>query len=151
MPSSVVRASSASSVRSVARARVSDRNDSATVVRTTARPAARRASDRAPGERPTVDLTERAPASPPAPTDDLGEEELLFSDLERKEARLRWDQIEDLTRLAKRLNRARRGQPGRRITENTLIRVALDYLLEHQRDLTGRTESELLDELREAR
>lgn len=46
----------------------------------------------------------------------------------RKECRLRPDQLDALTALARRLNRERRGK-GERITENTLIRLALDRLL----------------------
>ena len=46
----------------------------------------------------------------------------------RKECRLRPDQLDALTALARRLNRARKGK-GERITENTLIRFALDRLL----------------------
>ncbi|WP_027878150.1 hypothetical protein [Meiothermus cerbereus] len=47
----------------------------------------------------------------------------------RKECRLRPDQLDALTALARRLNRERRGN-GERITENTLIRWAVDLLLE---------------------
>ena len=46
----------------------------------------------------------------------------------RKECRLRPDQLDALTALARRLNRERKGK-GERITENTLIRFALDRLL----------------------
>lgn len=47
----------------------------------------------------------------------------------RKECRLRPDQLDALTALARRLNRERKGR-GERITENTLIRWAVDLLLE---------------------
>ena len=60
----------------------------------------------------------------------------------RKEARLREDQYEQLTLLARKLSRASRGE-GERITENTLIRVAVDMLLEHQEMLTGSTEEQI--------
>ncbi|WP_244922501.1 ATPase [Thermus scotoductus] len=46
----------------------------------------------------------------------------------RKECRLRPDQLDALTALARRLNRERRGR-GERITENTLLRLAADLLL----------------------
>ncbi|BDG27789.1 hypothetical protein TthSNM66_24250 (plasmid) [Thermus thermophilus] len=46
----------------------------------------------------------------------------------RKECRLRPDQLDALTALARRLNRERRGK-GERITENTLIRLAVDNLM----------------------
>jgi len=48
--------------------------------------------------------------------------------LVRKEARLREDQLDSLTSLARSLNRKRKGS-GERITENTLIRSAIDLLL----------------------
>jgi hypothetical protein len=47
----------------------------------------------------------------------------------RKECRLRPDQLDALTALARRLNRERKGK-GERITENTLIRWAVDRLLQ---------------------
>ena len=46
----------------------------------------------------------------------------------RKETRLREDQQNQLTMQARRLNRAKKNQ-GARITENSLIRVAVDLLL----------------------
>lgn len=65
-----------------------------------------------------------------------------YLQLERKETRLRADQVNDLTVLARRLNRARAGT-GERITENTLIRVAVDMLLASGETLSGATEAEL--------
>jgi len=62
--------------------------------------------------------------------------------LERKELRLRADQLDDLARLRRSLNRQRGGE-GERITENTLIRVAVDLLLSRGADLRGTTEDEL--------
>ena len=59
----------------------------------------------------------------------------------RKEARLREDQIDELTTLMRRLNRSRNG--GERITENTLIRVAVDLLLSRADELGGDTEDKL--------
>ena len=47
----------------------------------------------------------------------------------------------------RRLVRARRGG-GERITENTLVRVAVDLLLERADALNGGTEAELLRSLR---
>ena len=63
--------------------------------------------------------------------------------LVRKETRLREDQLDDLTKLTRRLNRARKG--GERLTENTLIRVAVDLLLTQSEALSGNTEHELRD------
>ena len=65
-----------------------------------------------------------------------------YRSFERKEARLRADQYAKLTEEARRLNRAK-GAGGERITENTLIRVAIDLLLERADKLAGATEGEL--------
>ena len=62
--------------------------------------------------------------------------------LERKELRLRADQLDELARIRRTLNR-RRGGEGERITENTLIRVAVDMLLGRAGKLRGTTEDEL--------
>lgn len=61
---------------------------------------------------------------------------------ERKEARLREDQYAELTLTSRRLNRAK-GPGGERITENTLIRVAIDMLLAKKADLRGMDEAAL--------
>jgi hypothetical protein len=65
-----------------------------------------------------------------------------YDEYERKEARLRADQYGQLSNTSRRLNRARKGS-GERITENTLIRVAIDLLLNREDDLAGTTEAEL--------
>ena len=62
--------------------------------------------------------------------------------LVRKEARLREEQLDNLTSLTRSLNRKRRGT-GERITENTLIRVAVDLLLNKSDELKGSTEQEI--------
>lgn len=64
-----------------------------------------------------------APAPPPGPR---------YLTYVRKECRLREDQLDALTQLARRLSRARRAR-GPRITENTLIRLAVDRLLAEAR------------------
>lgn len=69
-----------------------------------------------------------------------------YLQLERKEVRLRLDQLDELTSLVRRLNRARKGK-GERLTENTLIRVAIDLLLKNADQLQGFTEDELLASL----
>jgi hypothetical protein len=79
-----------------------------------------------------------------APRSTQPKESPLFSSLERKEARLREDQYTSLTAHARRLNRAK-GTGGERITENTLIRVAIDLLLSQVDKLEGATERELTD------
>ncbi len=65
-----------------------------------------------------------------------------YARLTRKEARVREDQYAALSALARELMRQR---PRRveRITENTLIRVAIDMLLGHRERLCGATEVEL--------
>ena len=90
--------------------------------------------ERRPGVRRQV--SRRAPKGP-APG-----EWVRYDELERKEARLRPDQYGRLSDLSRRLNRTRAGK-GERITENTLIRVAIDLLLARQADLAGTTEIEL--------
>jgi hypothetical protein len=74
---------------------------------------------------------------PPAPGQGV-----RYDELERKEARLRIDQYGRLSELSRSLNRRRAGR-GERITENTLIRVAIDLLLSREHDLNGDTEIEL--------
>jgi len=66
--------------------------------------------------------------------------------MERKEARIRLDQADALAQLTRRLNRAR-GGGGERITDNTLIRVAVDLLLARSDRLGGATEDELRESL----
>ena len=63
--------------------------------------------------------------------------------LERKEARLRGDQVDSLALLARRINRQKPSRGGERITENTLIRVAVDWLLSQEAHVRGSTEEEI--------
>ena len=66
----------------------------------------------------------------------------------RKETRLREDQQNQLTLAARRLNRAKAaGTP--RITDNTLIRVAVDLLLSRIERATGDDEVALLESIRQ--
>ncbi|MBU7587296.1 MAG: hypothetical protein KAF91_31375 [Nostoc sp. TH1S01] len=67
--------------------------------------------------------------------------------LERKEARLRQDQIDALTDLTRKLNRTKRVKGGERLTDNTLIRIAVDLLLSKASELQGTTEDELRSSL----
>lgn len=62
--------------------------------------------------------------------------------LQRKETRLRDDQIDALTAATRELNRAKTSG-GERITDNTLIRVAVDLLLSKSLDLHGSSENEI--------
>jgi hypothetical protein len=65
----------------------------------------------------------------------------------RKDTRLREDQLEALTRHARRLTR-KRHTAGPRVTENTLIRVAVDLLLGRIEKATGDGEDALLKSVR---
>ncbi|MDZ7966427.1 MAG: hypothetical protein RM368_15865 [Nostoc sp. DedSLP03] len=67
--------------------------------------------------------------------------------LERKETRLRQDQIDALTDLTRKLNRTKQVKGGERLTDNTLIRVAVDLLLSKASELQGTTEDELRSSL----
>lgn len=69
----------------------------------------------------------------------------LYRRLARKEARLREDQYVALSRLVRILARRRTDRSGPRLTENTLIRIAIDLLLSRADRLIGNTESELRD------
>ena len=66
-----------------------------------------------------------------------------YLELDRKELRIRGDQADDLTALSRQLNRARKST-GDRITDNTLIRVAIDLLMRDRDKLEGATEADLL-------
>lgn len=61
---------------------------------------------------------------------------------ERKETRQRPDQIEWIEAKRKELNAVRGGE-GERLTDNTLIRVALDLLIQRGDELAGITEDDL--------
>lgn len=96
-----------------------------------------------PARRPAART--RAPARPARKSGTAGVTESqapLWQRLERKELRLRADQLDELARLRRTLNR-QRGGAGERITENTLIRVAVDMLLGQSGKLSGTTEEEL--------
>lgn len=92
----------------------------------------------APARRPAAPRPARTPR-----TTGLTESQTpKWQRLERKELRLRADQLDELARLRRTLNR-QRGGVGERITENTLIRVAVDLLLSRSGGLQGLTEDEL--------
>jgi hypothetical protein len=65
--------------------------------------------------------------------------------LVRKETRLREEQYETLTEYARKLNRAKAPGAGERITENTLIRIAIDLLIPHLSEMSGSDEAQLRD------
>lgn len=65
-----------------------------------------------------------------------------YTELIRKELRLHPGQSADLTILTVTIHNKKRGR-GERITDNTLMRIALDLLLERKHELQGTTEDEL--------
>lgn len=60
----------------------------------------------------------------------------------RTEARLRQDQLDGLAAL-RRTVAANRTDKTERITDNTLLRLAVDLLMEHAGRIRGNTESEM--------
>ena len=108
-----------------------------TAARATSTKTSTRAASRGSGKPKTQ-------SSSPAPTPEAGRPRYLT--LMRKEARITPTQADELSRLVRLLNRARFGQ-GERITDNTLIRVAIGLLLERVDELHGTTEAELFQSL----
>ena len=105
-----------------------------------------------PSTAPTDPLAERhavpqrrnsEPTKAPTESDANGPRYLSFV---RKDTRIRSDQLEQLTLHARRLNRASSGPV--RVTENTLIRVAIDLLLACIDDASGADENEIRESLR---
>jgi hypothetical protein len=74
---------------------------------------------------------------------DLGTSGPRYLGLARKDVRLREDQVQALSDATRRLSRQRTNK-AERITENTLIRVAVDLLLSRLDDMAGDTEEALL-------
>lgn len=65
-----------------------------------------------------------------------------YKTFERKEALLRADQVTALGELRKRVA-ANRTDRTERITDNTLLRLAVDLLLKNAAHITGNTEEEM--------
>lgn len=65
-----------------------------------------------------------------------------YLQMHRMEARLRLDQIEALASIRRRINAARVDKTER-ITDNTLLRVAVDLLIAHGDQLQGDNEDQL--------
>jgi hypothetical protein len=87
----------------------------------------------------------RAPLVVPAEAvEDDGQEAGVkphYSKLLRKELRLYEDQSTNLSVLRKHINQGKVG--AERVTDNTLVRIAIDLLLERSGELKGMTENEL--------
>ncbi|MHA7306598.1 hypothetical protein ACX80E_15380 [Arthrobacter sp. TMN-49] len=102
----------------------------------------------APVEAPSMPAPEKPAApkqpevSPTKPSKPAAPTTPAYLALQRKETRLREEQIDALTAAARELNRAKPAG-GERITENTLIRVAVDLLLSNTTALTGSNEGEI--------
>lgn len=103
--------------------------------------------DELPPQAPPPDRRRpNAPAAAPEPPRPDSEVLPLYQRLIRKDARLREDQVDALADLARRIGRTNRkaGIPvEERITENTLIRVAVDLLLADARPIAGTSEREI--------
>jgi hypothetical protein len=92
---------------------------------------------------PAKELPEKAAAKPAKVPAAAPESVAHYATFIRKDTRLREDQIERLTILARRLNRTK--TEGPRITENTIIRLGVDLALEHyERQQPGSTGSKRL-------
>lgn len=74
-----------------------------------------------------------------APDDD---DKPRYKTFERTDARLRPDQVTALGDLRKRVAAARTDKTER-ITDNTLLRLAVDLLLKNAAHITGNTEDEM--------
>lgn len=84
---------------------------------------------------------ESRPKTPKAPKT-LVESLPPYLRYERKEARLRTDQLTGLTLRARQLNKTK-DTDSDRITDNTLIRIAVDLLLSRADELAGGDEAAL--------
>jgi hypothetical protein len=103
------------------------------------KPATKPSTSKASTTRVEVRQSLSRPVPPSVRVDAPG---VRFSDFQRKETRLRVDQQDALTEHARRLNRAK-GVGGQRVTDNTLIRVAVDLLLSKADYLAGPDEAGL--------
>ena len=92
-----------------------------------------------PAKSRTPDLPTPEVRSPEVP-DNQGPK---YLQLERKDTLLWPRQLNELTVLRRVLNRRKPKGEGERITENTLIRLAIDLLLANAGQLRGSTENEL--------
>jgi len=108
---------------------------------------------------PTIDSSTTSPAATDSQTREVADSQSRdvrgftstgvpkYLQLVRREARMHARQVSALSDLTRALNEARRGGGrsgvGERITDNTLVRVAVDLLLQDPRRLRGTTEDEL--------
>jgi hypothetical protein len=101
-----------------------------------------------PDSRPVQAAQSLSREVPDSRTSEAGSPEVpKYLQLERKDVLLWPRQLHELTVLRRVLNRRRGRGVGERITENTLVRVAVDYLIAHAGELKGTTEDELRNSL----
>ncbi|WP_187270436.1 hypothetical protein [Microbacterium wangchenii] len=93
-----------------------------------------------------TDVRSRIATQPTTPTSADTTDGPRYRRLTRKETLLRADQLTSLAALARHRMRQRRVRTER-ITENTLVRIAIDLLLDNQDLLDGSTEEELADSI----
>lgn len=105
-------------------------------------------ADIKPSSRPAKSKTADNPRDkPPVAVDaDHNAEGPRYLTLMRKETRIPQAQADQLSSIARSLNMTRKGR-GERLTDNTLIRVAIGLLLERRDELHGTTEAELFQSL----
>lgn len=83
--------------------------------------------------------TKTTPRRPAPPAVEAGPR---YLEMQRVDGRIRPDQSEDLAALRRRILRGRADR-SERITDNTLLRVAVDLLLARVPELVGDTEDEM--------
>lgn len=83
-----------------------------------------------------------AKSQTPEPREPQTDDKPKYQTFIRTEARLREDQLDALVRIRRRVTTDREDK-SERITDNTLIRIAVDLLVEHADDLSGETEEAL--------
>jgi hypothetical protein len=95
--------------------------------------------------------TEPAGLTESVPTNSVSPAVPKYLQLQRREARIHVEQADALTMLTRRLNSERRQSNGttvgERITDNTLIRVAIDLLLQRENEIHGVSEEALAEGL----
>lgn len=96
------------------------------------------------GQSSSVPLADSSEVEESEKTDSVTPVVPKYLQLQRREARIHAEQADALTMIARRLNAERRlpngSTVGERITDNTLIRVAIDMLLQHEHEIHGVSE-----------
>lgn len=109
-------------------------------------PAATAEAARPPRQDPAPEPTRHTGPALAVP-DSQSPEVPKYLQLMRREARMHSRQVSELSDLTRALNEARRrggrSGVGERITDNTLVRIAVDLLLQDPQRLRGTTEDEL--------